>query len=78
MGDISDLQIALDWSIEGAETSTGIWELLEFADELCEQFTISGNMADLNTAVTLSGKGLQNYLREVRVTYAAVINNLAN
>ncbi|KIJ95767.1 hypothetical protein K443DRAFT_11119, partial [Laccaria amethystina LaAM-08-1] len=38
MGDISDLQMALDWTMKGTETSTGILESLEFANELLTLF----------------------------------------
>jgi len=77
MGDISDLQTALDWTIKGTETSTGILESLESANELYKQFTMSGNMADLNTAVTLFREGIAE-LPQGSENYAAVINNLAS
>ncbi|EDR04923.1 uncharacterized protein LACBIDRAFT_303806 [Laccaria bicolor S238N-H82] len=77
MGDISDLQMASDWMIKGTETSTGLLELLKSANELCKQFTRSGNMADLNTAVTLFRKGIAE-LPQGSENYAAAINNLAN
>ena len=76
MGDISDLQTALDWTIKGSETSTGILESLEFADELHKQFTISGNMADLNTAVTLFREGIAE-LPQGSENYAALVGNFA-
>ena len=77
MGDISDLKMAMDWNIRGTETSTGILQSLELAKELCEQFTMSGNMADLKTAVTLFRAGIAE-LHQGSEQYAAVINNLAN
>ena len=68
LGDIFDLQTALDWTIKGTATSTGIPESLEYASELCKQFTTSGNMADLITAVTLFREGIAELpLREVRI-----------
>ena len=77
MGDISDLQVALDLTFKGTETSTGILESLEFANELYEQFTMSGKMADLNTAVTLFREGIAE-LPQGSENYAAVINNFAS
>jgi hypothetical protein len=77
MGDVSDLQTALNWAIKGTETSTGILELLEFASELYKQFTMSGNMADLNTAVTLFREGIAE-LPHGSENYASAVNNLAN
>jgi len=81
MGDISDIQTGSYWlengNIKRTETSAGILDSLEFADELCKQFTTSGNMADLNTAVTLFREGIAE-LPQGSDNYAAVINNLAN
>ena len=77
MGDISDLQTALDWTIKGTETLTGILEWLEFASKLHKQFTTSGNMADLNTAVTLFRQGIAK-LPQDSENYAAVVNDFAS
>ena len=77
LGDISDLQMASDWSIKGTETSTGILDSVDFATELCQQFTMSGNMADLNTAVTLFRKVIAELPQGSRI-YEVVINNLGN
>jgi TPR repeat protein len=77
MGDISDLQTALNelenGHIKGTETSTGVLESVAFADE---QFRTSGNMADLNTAVTLYREGIAE-LPQGNENCAAVLNNLA-
>ncbi|EDR09388.1 uncharacterized protein LACBIDRAFT_318922 [Laccaria bicolor S238N-H82] len=77
MGDISDLPTALDSTIRGTKTSTGILESLKFANQLCKQFTMSGNMAYLNTAVTLLRRGIAK-LPQGSENHAAVVNNLAN
>ena len=77
MGDISDLQMASDWIIKGTEISTGILGSLEFANELLEQFTISGNMADLNTAVTLFREEIAE-LPPRSENYAAVVSTLGS
>jgi hypothetical protein len=78
MGDVSDFQTALDWAIKDTETSTGILESLEFANELYKQFTMkSGNMADLNTAMTLFREGIAE-LPQGSENYASAVNNLAN
>ena len=77
MGDISDLQMAWGWTIKHTEASTNILELLRFASNLQEQFTMSGNMADLNTAVTLFRKGVAE-LPQGSENFVAVIGNLAN
>ena len=77
MGNISDLQMALDWAIKDTGFSTGILESLEFAIELCKQSTMSGNMADLNIAVTLFRKVIAE-LPQGSKNYEVVINNLAN
>ena len=81
MGDISDLQAALDalenGNINGTETSTGVPESVEFAEELYEQFRTSGNMADLNTAVTLYSEGIAE-LPQGSENYAAVLNNITS
>ena len=77
MGDISDLQTALDWTTKGTEISTGILKSLKFANELCKQFTMSGNMAYLNTAVTLIREGIAKLPQESE-NYASAVNNLAN
>jgi hypothetical protein len=80
MGDISDLQTALDalenGHINGTETSTGVLESVEFTNELCEQFSISGNMAGLITAVTPYSEGIAK-LPQGSENYATVLNNLA-
>ena len=70
MGDISDLQTGLDWIFKGLE-------LLEFAEELCEQFQLTGNMADLDTAVTLFREGIAE-LPQGSENYAAVANGFAS
>ena len=81
MGDISDLQTAFNelenGHIKGTETSTGVLESAAVADELYEQFGMSGNMADLNTAVTLYSEGIAE-LPQGSENYAVVLNNLAN
>ena len=76
MGDIPDLQTALDWAIKGTETFTGVLELLEFASELHKQFTMSGNMADLNTAGTLFRQKIAT-LPQGSENYAALVSNFA-
>jgi hypothetical protein len=77
MGDVSDLQAALDLAIKGTETSTVILQSIKFANELYKQFTMSGNMADLNAAMILFREGIAE-LHQGSENYAAVINNLAS
>ena len=77
MRDISDLQMAWDWTIQGTKTSTSILESLEYATELCKEFEMSGNMADLNSAVTLFREGIAE-LPQGSENYAVFINNFVS
>ena len=77
IGDIADLQTALDWTTKGTETSVGILESLEFANKLWKQFKMSGDMAKLNTAVALFRNGIAQ-LPQGSENHATVINNFAS
>jgi hypothetical protein len=81
-GDISDFRMALEnvlenGDINGTETSASVLESVGFAIKLYEQFRTSGNMADLNIAVTLFRKGIAK-LPQGSENYAAALNNLAS
>ena len=77
MRDISDLQMAWDWTIQGTKTSTSILESFEYATELCKEFKLSGTMADLNSAVTLFREGIAE-LPQGSENYAVFINNFVS
>ena len=79
-GDILNLQTGLEvlenGHINATETSTGLLESIKFMNELFEQFRTSGNIVDLNTAVTLYSEGIAKTPKG-SVKHAAALNNLA-